>query len=88
MKVNIDVTVQVFDEQRHQMARVIHGDPKRTKDKWATRDELKQFIWHHGEGWAQALADKYADLTGEGVGPNVAEQELDFGDDMDDEDLI
>ena len=86
MKVNIDVTVQVRDDQRHQMAQVIHSDPKRSKDQWATRDELKQFIWHHGESWAEVLADRYAELTGSDF--NTPEVDEDLLGDVDDEDLI
>lgn len=53
MKVNIDQTIQVSDEQRQAIARQIDGEGAKKRD--ATRDEIKAFIWRHGESWETAL---------------------------------
>lgn len=74
MKVSINQTVEITDEQRNQMAKVIDGAPTK---RWATRDEMKEFIWANGEGWEIALSDQYRDL-GEDTGDSDPEDELDF----------
>lgn len=50
MKVNIDQTVEVSDEQRKLIAETIDGEGAKKRE--ATRDEMKAFIWQHGEHWA------------------------------------
>lgn len=54
MKVNIDQTLEVSDEQRKQIAAYI--DDAGAKKRDATRDEMKQFIWSHGERWEDVLS--------------------------------
>lgn len=49
MKVNIDKTLEVSDEQRKAIALRIDGPGSKKRD--ATRDEMKQFIWTHGANW-------------------------------------
>lgn len=56
MKVNVYETVEISDEQRVQLANVIDGEIAKPKRN-ATRDEIKEFVWEHGAGWAQALTD-------------------------------
>lgn len=58
MKVNIDVTVGVTDEQRVQIANIIDGKITR---RIATREELRSFIWGEGATWEIALGDQFAD---------------------------
>lgn len=48
MKVNIYQTVEVSDEARKGVAALMG-------QKSVTREELKQFIWAHGEGWEAEL---------------------------------
>lgn len=59
MKVNIYETVEVSDEQRKQVAATI--DEAGSKPRPATRDELKEFIWTNGSGWADQLNGVQAD---------------------------
>lgn len=61
MKVKISETVEVSDAQRLQMADVLDGKQSRRQ---ATRDEMKEFIWTHGDLWASSLADEHAVLFG------------------------
>lgn len=79
MKVNIDKTEQVDDEQRVQIANVLDLKVSRRQ---ATREELKDFLWAHGRDWAQHLREQYAGLTG----APVSEEDIDE-DDEDDDDL-
>lgn len=53
MKVNIDQTIEVSDEQRVAIARQIDGDGAKKRD--ATRNEMKEFIWSHGSNWVESL---------------------------------
>ena len=79
MKVNIDKTIEVTDDQRKKIAQVIHGDPKRPASQWATRDEIKDYLWEHGKDWDIRLADDHADLTladQEDVEPEDADEDL------------
>lgn len=62
MKVNIDKTIEVSEDQRTQLANVL--DDKVSKRR-ATRDEFKEFIWGRGDRWAGDLATQYGELTGE-----------------------
>lgn len=78
MKVNIYETVEVSDEQRVQIARLLDDDG--AKKRQATRDEIKAFVWDHGIQWADVLA-------GRTPGPVDEEPEEDLlGDE--DEDLL
>lgn len=54
MKVNIYETVEVSDEQRVAIARQLDGDD--AKKRLATRDEIKEFIWLHGQAWDSVLS--------------------------------
>lgn len=60
MKINIDKTLQVTDEQRVQIANVLDG--KITK-RQATRDEMKDYIWESGRDWAETLSDDFRALS-------------------------
>lgn len=65
MKVNIDKTVQVSDEQRKQIAAFLGDSGSKRRD--ATRDEVKEFIWRFGSSWESVLAgdeDEGEDLIG------------------------
>lgn len=66
MRAHIDHTVEVTEEQRVHLAVVLDGIGS-TK-RLATRDEMKAFIWTHGEQWADDLAAKYADETEDLIG--------------------
>lgn len=55
MKVNIDKTLEVSDEQRKAIA--LHFDGPGSKKRDATRDEMKEFIWDNGSSWEDALAN-------------------------------
>jgi hypothetical protein len=48
VKVGIYETVEVSDEQRAEIAKVLG-------QKTASRDDLKAYIWRHGELWALDL---------------------------------
>ena len=50
MKVNIYETVEVSDDARKRIAGLLG-------QKAATRDDLKAFIWKHGQNWEIALGD-------------------------------
>lgn len=56
MKVGINTTIEVTEEQREQLARVLDG--KGARKRRATRAEFKDFIWAEGQDWAIALADQ------------------------------
>jgi len=56
MRVNVYETVEIDDEQRVRLANVLDGEIAKPKRN-ATRDEIKEFVWEHGAGWAQALTD-------------------------------
>ena len=62
MKVNIDQTVQITDEQRVQMANVLDG---RVTRRQATRDEMKDYIWTAGKHWEGTLQEDFDGLTGD-----------------------
>lgn len=85
MKVNIDQTVQISDEQRVQLANVLDG---RVTKRQATRDEMKDYIWTCGKNWEDILARSLG-LTGDDT--TVVEDEADEEDllgDAEDEDLL
>jgi hypothetical protein len=56
MKVKISETVEVTDQQRADIGRLLGK-------KQATRDECRDFIWKHGADWANlvARASEYQD---------------------------
>lgn len=89
MRVNIYETVEVSTEERVQIAALLDGPG--AKKRQATRDEMKQFVWAHGEGWQAALAAPVAaaaadeDALPEGI---VEEDEDLLGSAGDDEDLL
>jgi hypothetical protein len=56
MKVNIDKTLEVTDEQRKQIADFLDGDGA-TGKRDATRDEMKEFIWQYGARWEDVIND-------------------------------
>lgn len=85
MKVNIDQTVQITDEQRVQMANVLDG---RVTKRQATRDEMKDYIWTAGKDWAQDLAEDFAGLTGDDSAVDETADEDLIGSDDEDEDLL
>lgn len=62
MKVNIYQTVQVTDTQRKELQAVLTGSPTR---QVASREDIKEFLWQHGAGWATALAAQYAEVPDE-----------------------
>lgn len=53
MKINMG-TVEMSDEQRKLLADVLDGKKSARK---ATRVEAKEFIWQHGDTWAETLTD-------------------------------
>ena len=55
MKVSISNTIEVTDEQREALARVLDGEGSRKRK--ATRDEFRKFIWAEGNQWAEALTE-------------------------------
>lgn len=63
MKVHIDETVLVSEEQRVQLAVVLDGAG--AAKRIATRNELKDFIWTHGREWALDLTDRFNDEAGD-----------------------
>ena len=66
MKVNIDKTLEVSDEQRKAIAR--HYDGPDAKKRDATRDEMKEFIWDNGSNWEAVLEGATpASVTGSGA---------------------
>ena len=77
MKINIYQTVQVTDEQRVKLGAVLDGQVKPKRQ--ATRDELKAYIWEHGQDWETRLSDDWR----EAFDANVPET-----DDEADEDLL
>lgn len=56
MKISINETLEVSDEQRVQIADIL--DAERTK-RQATRDEMKAFIWALGSDWEALLATEW-----------------------------
>lgn len=64
MKVAIEVTVEVTDEQRKQIANVL--DDKVSK-RDATRAEMKEFIWDLGSEWEDALFARWQQKFGEAL---------------------
>lgn len=54
MKVNVDQTVEISDEDRKLIAEKIGS-------KHATREDLKAFLWQHGRDWRQALTPRVDD---------------------------
>lgn len=58
MKVTVHQTVEISEEQRLQLGAVLTGKIK--PKHWATRDQIKEFLWEKGEGWAVELAELYS----------------------------
>lgn len=90
MKVAIEQTVQITDEQRVKLANVLDG---RVTRRQATRDEMKDYIWGAGKHWEGTLEEDFQGLTGDDT--TVDETADDAGDDdllgdveADDEDLL
>lgn len=95
MKVNVDQTVEISDEDRKKIA-------ENLGIKHATRDDLKAFLWQHGAGWRTVIDPFEVDATNvNGVGDDEPEEEDLLGDALgeaeagagedllgDDEDLI
>lgn len=77
MKVNIDKTLEVTDEQRKEIAAVLDGEGAKRRD--ATRDEMKEFIWTHGANWENVLIGSDVDDQSE------PDEDLIGGDDSDDD---
>lgn len=75
MKINMG-TVEMTDEQRKLLADVLDG---KTSARKATRAEAKEFIWQHGDTWAETLSDM---VNGDADAAEPVEAE------DDDEDLI
>lgn len=85
MKVNIDQTVQITDEQRVQLANVLDG---RVTRRQATRDEMKDYIWSAGKHWEGTLQEDFDGLTGDDSTVDETEDEDLLGETVeDDEDL-
>jgi hypothetical protein len=85
MKVNIYETVEISDEQRVSLAVVLDEGEVKPK-RQATRDEIKAFVWKHGEQWEDVLSGLHASFTAEPS--DDAETEADEDLLGDDEDLI
>lgn len=62
MKINIDITLEVNDEDLVRIADVADGKESKRKAK---RVEAKEYIWSHGRGWATDLDEDHAALFGE-----------------------
>lgn len=76
MKLNIDKTLEVSDLQRVQVAVIVDGGKTKPK-RQATRDELKAFVWKHGEQWEEVISGLYASFTAEPQLPaSETEQDL------------
>lgn len=74
MKVSINNTVEVTDEQREMLARCLDGQGARKRR--ATREEFRTFIWAEGEDWAMALSDLYVESTGATPVEDDADEDL------------
>jgi hypothetical protein len=81
MKVSIYQPFEITDEQRLQLGAVLTGQTK--PKKFATREEIKAFVWENGSGWADVLTEKYDETFPEGD----VEVEDEAGEDSD-EDVI
>lgn len=57
MKVAVEVTSEVTDEQRRQIANVLDDKVSRRD---ATRAEMKEFLWDLGSDWEGILAFRWA----------------------------
>ena len=62
MKVSISTTVEVTDEQREMLARVLDGQGARKRK--ATREEFREYIWQRGKDWDVYLFDDHEQMTG------------------------
>lgn len=68
MRVQIAHTLEVSDEQRKQIATIIDGpDAANRRRRDATRDEMKTFIWEHGDFWETYIRDYFTDKPHGGV---------------------
>jgi hypothetical protein len=66
MKVGIDHTIEVTDEQRVKLADVLDGKQSRRE---GTRAEFKEYIWTYGKTWAETLEEEWDNIfTGEAEG--------------------
>lgn len=79
MKVGINQTVEMTDEQRVLLADLNDGKVSR---RMAKRDEAKVFVWQHGENWDMALETTWSEAFAETV-PDTGND-----DPVDDEDLL
>lgn len=61
MKVLINHTLHIEDDDLRKMADVIDGKETR---RTAKRDEVKDYVWSHGADWATALAEDHGALFG------------------------
>lgn len=61
MKVLINHTLHIEDDDLRKMADVIDGKETR---RTAKRDEVKGYVWSHGADWATALAEDHGALFG------------------------
>lgn len=63
MKLNVNETIEISDEQRVLMANVLDGEvTKRSRN--ATRDEMKAYCWSKGERWADILVADWSLMFG------------------------
>lgn len=86
MKVNVDKTIEISDEQRKAIALYIDGPGSKKRD--ATRDEMKAFLWDNGSNWEDALNGDAPTGDGTYVGHVDVQHEDHSIDDVDGMDLI
>jgi hypothetical protein len=72
MKVNLDMTIEVSDTQRVQIANVLDG---KVSKRQATRTEIKDYMWSRGRDWGVELGDEYSKLDG-AVGEQLTLEDL------------
>lgn len=80
MKVGINHTLEVSDQQRVELADVL--DQKVSK-RMATRDEFKAYIWAHGADWSFSLSEAHQIL----VPVEPSEDDIDLDDLLGEPDL-
>lgn len=81
MKVNIDRTLVIDDEDLIKMADVIDGKQSR---RTAKRAEVKDYLWEHGSHWKEILDRRHREEFG---GPEPETDDDLIGGDADDGDL-
>lgn len=64
MKINLDLTFEVSDEQRVKLANLLDG---KLSKRPASRAEIKAYVWEHGSAWEQDLLDSHFEMF-----PNAA----------------